>query len=645
MMRNRHTRAAGTHVSTHPFRSRVGLPLTFALFSVRLFSQTAPPVAHNPTKAEDLYLAGARALDRKDLATAEADFAQAAELNPARPEYALALTLAREHRVTELVQQASQARTGGQVARSNELLAAAKKIDPDNEIVAQHLDVGPTPTQFRTDAPPPNEPWFDRVAAISGPIQLVPNKTVQPFALRGDTREVVRQVAAAYGIRASFDDSVTSQQLRFTLDTAPYSQTMPILLRMARLFSVALDQNSILIVKDTPENRLRFERQLQETVFVPGTTVEEINELGNVVRNVFDVKQVTVQPSAGSMVIRAPETTLRAVNYVLSDLIDGGAQVMLDMRLYEVDKTRTRNIGAALPQSIGAFSVVSQAQSLVTANQSTINQAISQGLITLTGNYYTDIAKEALFLLGTGLASSSLLSGLFGVFGGGISTIGVSAPAATISLALNSSEARTIDDIQVRVGDRQSNTFRAGSKYPITTSTYTSGVSTATSSALAGVTINGVSAATLASQYLGTGSSLNVPQIQYEDLGITLKTTPSVERSGLIALKVELKIEALTGQSALGNPILSSRYLTSEITVEEGTPAVLVSALSKTESAAVNGIPVISDLPGFQGIADKIGETDSTELVLTITPHVVRRRSNALASAKIVFNVPAGSDY
>ena len=41
-----------------------------------------------------------------------------------------------------------------------------------------------------------------------------------------------------------------------------------------------------------------------------------------------------------------------------------------------------------------------------------------------------------------------------------------------------------------------------------------------------------------------------VPQIQYEDLGITLKATPSVLRSGLVSMHIDLKIEALTGTSS-----------------------------------------------------------------------------------------------
>lgn len=627
------------------FNARYGcflLPVGAALLATQVYAQGP---AREPAKAEDAYLAGARALERRNLAAAEADFARAVALDPASPKYTLALALTHEHQVSDLVQEAALARRDNKPERSKQLLAEAKRIDPGNEIVLQHLEPAPPESGMKTDLKgggPPNQPWRDQVASIAGPIHLAPNAQPKSFDVRGDVREVVRQVANGYGIRVTFEDSVTPRNLRFALDAAPYNETMPILLRMAGLFTVALDPQSALVVKDTPENRQHFEHQLQETIFVPGSTTEEMNDLGNVVKNVFDVKQITVQANAGSMVVRAPEQTLKAVNYVLADLVDGGAQVMLDLTLYSVSKTRTVNIGLAPPQSVGAFSVAAEAQSLVTANQSTINEAVSEGLLPLSGNYYADIATEAVFLLASGLASSSLLTGMFGIFGGGATTIGVSAPSATFNLAANSSESREIDSMQVRVGDHQQTVFRVGSKYPIQTASYSNGTG---SSCTSTATINGVSICSLLSSFTSSTAAATIPQVQFEDIGLTLKTTPAVTRSGMVSIHLDLKIEALTGQSALGNPILSSRLLTSDVTVPDGTAAVLVSALSKSETGAIDGTPGLSELPGFDDVTDKSKVEDSSDLVLTITPHVVRRRANALYSPRIVFNIGAGAEY
>ncbi len=595
----------------------------------------APATAKRKNQmAADAYLAGARALQRKDLAAAETEFAKASSLEPNNPDYAQAFALAREHHVTDLVQQAGKARLMGRNTEADALLSQARSIDPQNAIVAQHvIDPGPLPVDFtpaRTDL------------IFTAPILVKPSKVPQSFHLRGDLRSVLTQVISRYGVRPVFDASVTPVNLRFDLEDTTYEQAVPILFEMGRVFSVALDEHSVLIAKDTPENRQRLERQVEETIFLPALTVEERNDLGGAIRSIFELKQVTVQNNLGTVVVRAPESVLAAMNATLADLIDGTAQVMLDLKLYSVDKTRTRNIGSQLPQTVGIYNVQSEAHNLVINNQTLVNQAIAQGLVP-AGSSDTTIA---LALIASGLVSSTLLSSTIGFFGGGLTQTGVTANTTfNFSLALNSSDTRILDDIHIRVSDRQSAVFRAGTRYPITTSTYSFGTSSATSAALAGVTINGVSAASLLSQYLGTGSSQTIPQIQYEDLGITLKATPTVQKSNNVAMQLELKIQSLTGNSLNNIPVLTSRLFSSNVTIADGQTALLVSSLNKTETGAVSGIPGLGELPGFQtATADKSTETDSSDLVLLITPHVIRRRSSVVAGPRIALNLPSSPD-
>jgi len=594
-----------------------------------------PPGKRQVQAAEDAYLAGARLFDRKDLAGAEALFAKALKLNPTRSEYALAVALAREHRVTELIQQSGKARLVGQSGQAEALLAEARRLDPQNNIVSQH--VGAPSKVFNPQIAAGPEHWIKEGPSLAGPVALLPNDSSQSFHIHSDMQDVIQRVISSYGIRPAFDDSVPRQSIRFDLEDTPYQQAIPILLRMAGLFAVPLDPKSVLIAKDTPENRQRFERLLEETIYVPGMTPEQMGELGNIIRNVFDVKQATVQNSGGTIAIRASEETLTAINLTLADLIDGGAQVMLDLNIYAVDKTRQSNIGVQLPQQIGVYSVAGAAHDLVAANQSTVNQAIAQGLIP-AGSSELQIA---LALIASGLVQSSLLSSTIGFFGGGLTLAGVTTNVnTTVNFGLTSSDTRALDNIQLRVGDRQAATFRVGSRYPITTSTFSSGISS-TSASLAGVTINGVSAASLLNQ----ATSVTIPQIQYEDLGLTLKATPTVQKSGHIRMHLELKIEALAGSTVNNIPILASRQYASDVTIADGESALLLSSLTKSESAAVSGIPGLGQLPGFQtATAVTIRETDSSELVLILTPHIVRRRSNVSAGPRIALNLPQQSN-
>lgn len=597
------------------------------------------PVVHPSSgqirEAANEYIAGARLLDRGDLAGAEAQFAKAARLNPENRDYLQAMTLAHEHRVTDLVQQAGKARMLGQAAKSEELLAEARKLDPDNAIVTQHT--GPAPVQgvFHPEINAADESGFSHPPAIAGPITLLPSSGTQSFEIRAPTQQVIQQVLSSYGIRAVFDDSVQRQDLRFDVENVSYQQATSILFQMASAFAVPLDSHAVLIANDTSENRQRLERQLEETIYVPGFTPEQMKELGTVAQNVFDVKQATVSNNAGSIVLRAPEQTISAINLTFADLIDGGAEVVLDLNLYAVDRTRQRNIGTQLPQQIGFYNVESEARNLVQANQSLVNQAIAQGLIPADASNVT----IALALIASGAVQSTLLSNTIGVFGGGITQTGISTNAsATFNLAMNSSDTRALDSIQLRLGDRQTGTFRSGTRYPIITSTYTSGIPGNTGS-LAGTTINGVSASTILNQFLGTQGSVTIPQIQYEDLGLTLKATPTVQKSGMVSIKLDLKVEALAGGVLNNIPVLANRQFVSAVMVGDGETALLASSLTRSESAAISGLPGLGELPGFQvATADKMTERDVSELVILITPHVVRHRSNESAGPRIAFN-------
>lgn len=587
--------------------------------------------------AEDAYLAGARLLERNDLAAAQKQFEKAVKLNSSNSDYAAAVAITREYRVTALVQQAGKARLLGQTVKADALLAEARLLDPENRIVTQHQPPGALPTSFA----PEKEPWIHRPASIAGPITLQPTSGVKSFHLQADSEAVLRQVISSYGIRPVFDESLPHQSIRFNLESVSYEQAVRVLFKMCGFFAVPLDAKSVIVAKDTPENRERLERQLQETISIPGMTPTEINDLGNVLRNVFEIKQLTIEKGLGDLVLRAPEDTLKAVNLTLADLIDGGSQVMIEVKLYAIDKTHQRDIGLQLPQQLGLYSVSGEAANIVSQNQTLVNQAIAEGLVPAGASN----VEIALALIGSGLVQSSLLTSTIGFFGGGLTQTGVTSDVfPTLNLALNSSDSRALDDIQVRVGDGETADFRVGTRYPITTSTYTTGA-TASSASLAGVTVNGVSASSLLSQLTGSSSGMTIPQIQYEDLGVTLKATPTVQKSGTVRMHIELKIEALAGAALNNIPVLGSRQFASDVTVKDGETALCISSLSKSESAAVSGLPGLGELPGFQtATADKVAETDSSNLVLLITPRVVRRRSDLIAGPRIALNLPQQPD-
>lgn len=615
------------------------------------------PTARQRRSAEDAYLAGAKKLDRDDLAGAEREFARALALDPGNRDYAAAISVAREHQIADLIQQAGAARLKGEPGRAEQLIAEARALDPTNPLVLQHtgplavLSAAPAagqaspgqrptvPTKTPTQAPLSDrtqmlrsiDTLFPAEPVFTGAIQLSPDTTVHSFHLRGDAQTVLRRVAEAYGIRVTFDDSAPRTQLRFDVEGLPYTQAMPILMSMAHVFAVPFDPKAILVANDDLPNRARLQRQMEETIYLPGMTVEQINELANVIRNIFEVKQASVETSLERILVRAPEETLGPMNLTLADLIDANGEVMIEVKLYEVNTTHGRVIGAALPAQAGLYNVDAAATALVNANQTLVQQAIAQGLIPATASNI----EIAFALIASGLVQSTLLSSTIGFFGKGLTATGITASTnTTFNLSLNTSDTRALDDVQIHVGDREPGIFRAGTRYPITTSTYTSGLSTLPPAA-SSATINGVSVASLLAQYAG-GTSATIPQVSYEDLGVTLKATPTVQKSGNVSMALDMKIEALTGGSLNGIPILGSRQFVSTITVNDGDTVLLVSNLNRSETSAVTGVPGLSELPGFQVPTEQNAEMDRAQLLVLVTPHIIRRRSNMIAGPRIL---------
>jgi type II secretory pathway component GspD/PulD (secretin) len=369
---------------------------------------------------------------------------------------------------------------------------------------------------------------------------------------------------------------------------------------------------------------------VEETIYLPEATAEQLTSLTTMMHTIFDIRQASAQPSSNSIIVRAPEELLDPLNLILQGLTESSGEVMVEVKLYEIDNSRTANIGTTVPTQFSVFNVDQVATQIVNANQSLVQQAIAQGYLSAGASNL----EIALALIGSGLVQSNLATNLIGVFAGGILKTGISASTNTaFNLGLNTTDARTLDDAQLRVSDGQPAVFREGTRYPITSSTYTSGLSTA-GSALGNASINGVSVASLLQKYAG-GASATIPQVTYEDLGVTLDATPVVERSGRVSLKLNLKIESLTGTTSDGNPVLGSRAFSSSITVGDGESALLVSDMSRTETAALTGIPGLSELPGFQMPIDDNVMKSTSQLVVVVTPHVVRRHSELIAGPRI----------
>jgi len=266
---------------------------------------------------------------------------------------------------------------------------------------------------------------------------------------------------------------------------------------------------------------------------------------------------------------------------------------------------------------MSAYNIYSEEQSILNANQALIQQIVSSGLAA-PGDTLAIIG----ILIASGQVSSSLFSGGIATFGGGITASALSPGGTTANLSLNSSDSRLLDQVQLRLGDGEDGQLRLGERYPIQTSSFSSGLGS-------GVNIPGLNGAGASGALTGLLSGLSglggtVPMIEYQDLGLTVKTTPRILRNGEVALKFDMKLDALAGTSINDVPVLSNTAYSGVVTIKEGQGIVVVSELDKSQSRAISGTPGISEIPGLNNLTGVDKESNSSTLLIIITPHVVR---------------------
>lgn len=563
-------------------------------------------------KAEKFYLKGLRAVHKGDAVAAERNFSRAAAADPMNPEYAIDRQLARSQAAMALIRRADRARIQGNRAAAKAQLKRAIAIDPGDPEVSQHA------VELSDSTP---GPLLENATVTLAPeIVLAPTSGKRSFHLRGAEQELLRQILTAYGLSPTFDSSVGTTRISFDADGVNFAQAAKMAQLATGCFFVPLDPKRVLVAKDNRENRTRYERESVETLRLPGLPPAEMTDIGNIVRNIFAVQRSSVQQNGGTITVRAPQSVLTALNRTLANLLQGNGEVLLEVKLFEIAQTRTRNLGVQLPQSVTLFNVPSELNNIIQQNPDLVQQIISSGLAN-AGDY----AAIAAILIASGQVSNSILGQPFALFGGGLTESGVSVPGVTANFALNSSDTRVLDQIQLRLADDQEGTIRSGSRYPIETSSYSSLSGSAPS-------IPGLTSAGLSSTLAGLGVNLNsltsaetIPQVQYQDLGMTLTVTPKIERANHIALNLALKLTALQGTSLNGLPVLTNQSYTANVTDALGSSTLLVSDMTRQESNAVSGIPGLSDLPGFQSTTNNQSLQDTSKLVILITPHLLLR--------------------
>ncbi|HXE81136.1 MAG TPA: type II and III secretion system protein family protein [Vicinamibacterales bacterium] len=129
----------------------------------------------------------------------------------------------------------------------------------------------------------------------------------------------------------------------------------------------------------------------------------------------------------------------------------------------------------------------------------------------------------------------------------------------------------------------------------------------------------------------------NAVTIQFKEFGVKLNFTPTIVGEDLIKLKVAPEVSSLDFANAVvvegfRVPAISTRRTSTEIELQDGQTFAIAGLMNNTVTQQMSKIPGIGDIP-ILGLLfrSKQAQKNQTELVVMITPQILRRNSTGVS--------------
>ncbi len=572
------------------------LPL-FLLLALLL----GPSPAGGTSKAEKLFRAGERAEKQGDFDSAFARFAEAVSSRPERADWLLRREAAREKAVANHLTRGDLLQSKGDLAGALEAYRKALALDPSRESAKQRLDDlrarlagAPVVPQIR-EVPTPDSARRE-LEEGAPPLRVAASREKKSLDLRGTATEVIEQAAAAFGVRAVLEENFPSAAIRLRARDLDFETAMLIAGRLTKSFWRPLDAHTILFLQDSPDRRKQYDPQELKSFLLPeSSTPDQMNEIMRTIREIAGIQRTVLDTRSRVLTLPDIPARLRIAEEVLRSLEHAPAEVILEVLMLEVDRQKATALGVIPPEQARILSVgeIAPGQDLSALLQKLFAAGIDIGNLT---------PEQLAALLASGAVTGFNIPPLI-AFGGGRTIFFATLPGATASLRDLVSVTRDARRAILRAQDGRLAKLHVGDRFPIILASFTSIFFTPD----------------MFKAILGGTFVPPIPAVQYEDLGLKLEVTPYVHAGGEVTLQLKYDLRSLTGVSLNGVPILSNRTVEQRLRLRDGETTVMAGLVSQQATHTREGTPGASQVLG-----QRTGSLVETELILSVTPHIVR---------------------
>lgn len=395
----------------------------------------------------------------------------------------------------------------------------------------------------------------------------------QPLGLtfaNASLREIYLALGRLAGVNFVFDPQFIDQSVSIDLRDVGFEQALNALATTGRTFYRVSDERLVTIVPDNPNKRREYEQQIVKTFFLSNADPKETADF---LRVLLSARRVALLPDTNAVTINDTPEKVAAAERVVTILDKKRAEVVVEVEILEVNRSRLKDYGIEITSGIsGVSGVAGGVFPGTTITERQRDGTTVERPLTLGDNPYT--------------SDNLLVSNL---------------PGVIYRLMQNDSSTRLLANPQLRISDGQKAEARFGDQVPVPVTTFVP---------------------------LAQGGVTSQPftSFQYKDVGVNIDIKPRVHHDGDITLELDLEISALSGTGYQDLPSFSTRSVKSIIRLHDGETNVLAGLIRDSERRSMSGIPGLASVPVLGALfARNQTEAAQTDIVMTLTPHVVQR--------------------
>lgn len=280
------------------------------------------------------------------------NYLEAVRQHPENITYRAALMRAKVQASQEHVRQAKRYHEAGVLERAMVEYRQAIELDPTNQYAQAELAKLVDELRALNGSGQTRSSIAEMKAKNQGakaqPPVLDPRST-EPIDLAfpepTSVKDIYQQLSKAFGFNVLYDPKLKDQEIEITLEEVTAQSALEILMRTVGHFYKVLDEHSIIIADDTPQNRRNYEDQVIQTFFLDNAEVKDVMTM---VRSLIGAKHVAANEQLNAIVLRDTADTVKVAEQIILANDKAKAEVVVDVELLQINTNKLHELGLSL---------------------------------------------------------------------------------------------------------------------------------------------------------------------------------------------------------------------------------------------------------------------------------------------------------